>query len=128
MHKHVTAVAALHIGFSIFGLLIGLVVFFVLGTVAAFADDPDAMIVLPLVATLVGGGLILLSLPGIIGGIGLLKHKNWARILILIVSVFDILNIPLGTALAIYTFWALLQDETVRLFSPQPTTVAHPAG
>jgi hypothetical protein len=128
MHKHVTAVAALHIGFSIFGLLIGLVVFFVLGTVAAFADDPDAMVVLPLIATVVGGGMMLLSLPGIIGGIGLLKHKNWARILILIVSVFDILNIPLGTALAIYTFWALLQDETVRLFSPQPTTVTHPAG
>jgi hypothetical protein len=124
----VTAVAALHIGFSIFGLLIGLVVFFVLGTVAAFADDPDAMVVLPLIATVVGGGMMLLSLPGIIGGIGLLKHKNWARILILIVSVFDILNIPLGTALAIYTFWALLQDETVRLFSPQPAAPAHPAG
>jgi hypothetical protein len=127
MHKHVTAVAALHIGFSIFGLLIGLVVFFVLGTVAAFADDPDAMVVLPLIATVVGGGMMLLSLPGIIGGIGLLKHKNWARILILIVSVFDILNIPLGTALAVYTFWVLLQDETVRLFTPQGTAVT-PAG
>jgi len=124
MQKHVTAVAALQIGFGIFGVLIGLVIFFVLGTIAAFTDDPDAMIVLPTIATLVGGFFILLSLPAIIGGIGLLRYKNWARILILIVSVFDILNFPLGTALAIYSFWALLQDETVRLFTPQTQAVA----
>jgi hypothetical protein len=118
MQKHITAVAALHIGLSIFGLLAGLAIFFILGTVAAFTNDADAMVVLPIVATFVGGGLVLLSLPGIIGGIGLLKHRNWARILILIVSVFDIINFPLGTILAIYSFWTLLQDETVRLFSP----------
>ena len=128
MHKHVTAVAALHIGFSIFGVVIGLMIFFVLGTIAAFADDPDAMIVLPTIATLVGGGLVLLSLPGIIGGIGLLKYKNWARILILIVAVFDVLNIPLGTALAIYTFWVLVQDETARLFTQAGIEVVPPAG
>jgi hypothetical protein len=127
MRKHVTAVAALQIGFGIFGVLIGLVIFFVLGTVAAFADDPDAMVILPTVGTLVGGFFVLLSLPTIIGGIGLLKYKNWARILILIVSVFDIFNFPLGTALAIYTFWALLQDETSRLFTTeQAGVVAQP--
>lgn len=128
MQKHVTAVAALHIGFGIFGILIGLIIFFVLGTVAAFADDPDAMIVLPTLGTLVGGLFVLVSLPAVIGGIGLLSHKNWARILILIVSVFDILNFPLGTALAIYSFWALLQDDTVRLFTPQPTAAAVQGG
>ena len=128
MQKHVTAVAALHIGFSIFGVVIGLMVFFVLGTIAAFADDPEAMIVLPTIATLVGGGLVLLSLPGIIGGIALLKYKNWARILILVVSVFDMLNIPLGTALAIYTFWVLVQDETARLFINPGKEAVLPAG
>jgi len=29
----------------------------------------------------------------------------------------DLFNIPVGTALGIYTLWVLLQDETAKLFA-----------
>jgi hypothetical protein len=60
-----------------------------------------------------------LSIPGVIGGIGLLKRKPWARILVLILAVFDLLNVPIGTAVGVYTIWVLIQEETEQLFSAE---------
>ena len=117
MEKHVTAVGALQIGLSIIGLVIGLFLLFLLGGVAALADDPDAAIILPAIGVVLGGGLIVLGVAGIVGGIGVLRYRNWARIMVLVLSVFDLFNIPIGTAVAIYTFWVLVQDETARLFA-----------
>ena len=61
--------------------------------------------------------MIVVSIPGIIGGIGLLKYKNWARILVLIISAIGLLNVPFGTALGIYSIWTIVQDETIKLFN-----------
>ncbi|MGA9115225.1 MAG: hypothetical protein WB626_00445 [Bacteroidota bacterium] len=121
MQKHVTAVAALQIGLGALGVMIGLAVFFLLGMIGTFSGDSDAMVILPALGTALGGTLALLSLLAVIGGIGLLKYRNWARILILVLSVFDLFNIPIGTAVAIYSFWVLVQDETARLFTVTPS-------
>ena len=48
------------------------------------------------------------SLAGIIAGIGLLKGQNWARWLMLILGFFGLLQIPFGTILGIYTIWVML--------------------
>lgn len=37
-----------------------------------------------------GGFLILISIPGIVAGIGLLKYKSWARILAIILGVLNL--------------------------------------
>jgi len=34
---------------------------------------------------------------------------------VLIISVLDLLNIPIGTAIAVYTIWVLVQDDTAKL-------------
>lgn len=57
-----------------------------------------------------------MSLPGLIGGIGVLKRQNWARILVLILSVLQLFNVPFGTAVGIYSLWALTRAETMALF------------
>ena len=61
--------------------------------------------------------LSIFFVPGIVGGIGLLRHKQWVRYLVLILGILSLLNIPVGTALGIYTLWVLLQDETAKLFA-----------
>jgi hypothetical protein len=68
--------------------------------------------------------LLVISLPGLIAGIGLLQFKPWARILAIIVSALDLIHIPLGTALGIYGFWVLLSRETEMLFSGASAQVA----
>ena len=118
MEKHVTLVAALNIGFGILGILIAMFVLIGMILVSIYVDDYDVRRILPIVGTAVCVFLIITSIPEIIGGIGLLKRRPWARILILIVACMDLLWIPLGTIFGIYEFWVLLQNETTDLFKP----------
>jgi len=121
MEKHVTVVGALHIGLGALGILAAFIV--LVATIApgvfVFSIEREEL-PLAILAT-VGCGvallLIVLFVPAMIGGIGLLKFKPWARYLVLILAVFDLFNIPVGTAVGIYTFWVLMQDETARLFA-----------
>ncbi len=61
-------------------------------------------------------GMFVISAPGILGGIGLLKRKYWAKILVLVLGVILLLHFPFGTALGIYTIWLLTRKETAPLF------------
>ena len=120
MEKHLTAVAALQVGLSILGVLLGIFVFVLLTGIGVIAQEKEALFILSTIGTGVGLFLLIISVPGIIGGIGLFKRKEWARILVLILSAIDLLNIPIGTALGIYSIWVLAQKETVQLFRQQP--------
>ena len=122
MQKHLTVVAALQVGFSIFGIIAALLLYGILMSVAGFVDEEEGVYVLSLVARWGSIFLLIISIPGLIGGIGLFLKQIWARYLILIVSVFDLLNIPIGTAIAVYSIWVLVQDETVKLFNQQDST------
>ena len=120
MEKHLTAVAALQVGLSILGGLIGIFVFALLTGIGVIAQEKEALFILSTIGIGVGVFLLVISVPGIIGGIGLFKRKEWARILVLIISAIDLLNIPFGTALGIYSIWVLVQEETIKLFRLQP--------
>jgi hypothetical protein len=120
MERHLTAVAALHVGLSIVGGLIGIFVFALLTGIGAITQEREAFFILSTIGTSVGVFLLILSVPGIIGGIGLFNRKEWGRILVLILSAIDLLNIPFGTALGIYSIWVLVQEDTIRLFRLHP--------
>jgi hypothetical protein len=120
MKKHVTVVAALHIGFGILGLIAALAVFFALHFARGFVtgDDVGNMVL----------GFLSVSLPlligfmstlGLVGGIGLLSYQSWARYLVIVVAALGCLNIPIGTLKGVYSLWVLLQDETIKLFPPK---------
>ena len=122
MHKHVTILAALYIGFSIALGAAGAFLVVALPAIGMAVHDPEALAVLSTVGVLVGSFLVLLAIPGIVGGIGLLKRWSWARIFVLILGAIHILNVPLGTLLGGYTIWVLVQDETERLFERPAAT------
>jgi hypothetical protein len=125
MEKHLNVVAALQIGFGIFWIVAGGILLFILSLVGGFVDDKDARFILPLIGQIIAGFLFLISIPGVIAGIGLVKRKEWGRILTLILSVIGLMNFPVGTAVGIYSIWALVQDETISLFRPAPTEHLH---
>ena len=122
MEKHLNVVAALQIGFSVLWIVIGIVILFVLSMIGGFVDDKDANFVLPLIGQIVAAFLFLISVPGVIAGIGLLKRKEWGRILTLVLSVIGLMNVPIGTAVGVYCIWVLVQEETIALFKPVPTS------
>jgi riboflavin transporter FmnP len=119
MEKHLTAVAALQVGLSILGVLLGIFVFVLLTGIGVIAQEKEALFILSTIGTGVGLFLLIISVPGIIGGIGLFKRKEWARILVVILSAINLLNIPFGTALGIYSIWVLVQEDSIRLFRQQ---------
>ena len=118
--KHITLVAVFHIVYHALGLLVGLVIFSVLALIGRLTDDPVAATILAWIGTFIGTFFIVLSVPGVIGGFWLLRRREWARILTLIVAALGLIDIPLGTALGVYTFWVLIQDEAVDEFRKRP--------
>ncbi|HZL11817.1 MAG TPA: hypothetical protein VFC65_17685 [Prolixibacteraceae bacterium] len=121
MEKHINIVAALQIGLSIFNLLIAFLIFTVLKLVGGFVDDANGATILSLIADILAIVFIIISVPGILAGMGLYKRKEWARILTLVLSVIGIFNFPFGTAIGIYSIWALIQPEVVSSFGDSPS-------
>jgi hypothetical protein len=80
------------------------------------SDVPlELLEILPFLLAGVAVAMTVCSLPGLIAGVGYLRHREWARITLLVVSFFYLVKIPLGTLLGGYSIWVLLQDETVAL-------------
>jgi len=115
MEKHLTLLGVFHIIYHSLSILVGLGIFALMSTIGCITGDPVAMRILTTIGGIVGTILIVLGVPGVVAGIWLLKRQSWARILAFIVGAFDILDIPLGTALGIYTYWVLLDDDTEAL-------------
>ncbi len=117
MEKHVLIVGAIHIGSSLLGLFIASIIFAAVVGGGHLSGDPDAIRITSFVGPIIAFFVAGFSVPGLIGGIWLIKRRNWARILILILSIMGLLNIPIGTAVGIYSLWALLKKETAELFA-----------
>jgi hypothetical protein len=64
--------------------------------------------------------MLVLAIPSIIAGMGILKYKPWCRALSMVVSVLQLANIPIGTIIALYAFWVLMSPESEPLFSNPP--------
>lgn len=123
MLTHVKVMAALFIAFGALFVIGAFVVLLVFGAGAAsvgMSGEPDAQMALPIIG-LAGTGLaiflLLMGVPGVITGIGLLKLKPWARIVGIVLCAINLINVPFGTLLGAYGLWVLLNSETERLFA-----------
>jgi hypothetical protein len=126
MDTHVKVLAVLQIALGALCLLGALVLTLVFiggfGAVS-ISDDPDAAVALPFIG-IAGVALVtfllVLSLPGIITGIGLLRLRPWARVIGIVLSILGLMAIPLGTVVGVYGLWVLFSKDTERLFAVQP--------
>ena len=126
MRDHVRILGYLHIVFGALGLLGALIVLLIFGGAAGLVGytnphDPEAwhiaIPVIGIVGTAIVSLIVLLSVPGLIAGLGLLKFRPWARTLTIVLSVINLIHVPIGTAIGVYGLWVLLKPETERLFS-----------
>lgn len=125
METHVKVVAVLNLVLGGLGLLGALVVLVLFGGAAGLVRSqegiqPEAGLAAGIVG-LIGGAIFLvvlvISLPCLIGGWGLLERREWARILVIVLSAFNLLNIPIGTLIGAYSLWVLLARDTQPLFT-----------
>ncbi|MHC4643447.1 MAG: serine/threonine-protein kinase [Planctomycetota bacterium] len=113
--EHLGFVAVLRIVWGTLGLLLGAAIVAIMVGPAIFENDPKAIKILSAFALLPAGFIWLTSILDVIAGIGLLKRRNWARILGIIGGILDLLAIPVGTAIGIYTIWILTKKEIINL-------------
>jgi hypothetical protein len=107
----IKVLAWIHIVLSGALLLLGLVLCV---SVALSADKYSRApeMILPMVATL----SLFVLIPGIVGGVGLLFLQSWARVLIIVLSVMELLFVPIGTVLGGFGLWVLLGHDAQRVF------------
>ena len=113
--KHLTIFSILLITFDSILFLVGIGFIKGFTLIGRFVQDDTANLVLSSVGTFVGSILLVISIPAIIAGVGLVYRKAWSRILALIICVIKLFNLPFGTALGVYGIWVLMQDETIEL-------------
>jgi hypothetical protein len=126
MKDHVKILGVLHIVMGALGALtaLGFLVVFggiasMIGLSAATGGDPDAAVAAPILGTIgvaISFFILLLSVPGIVTGWGLMKFKPWARLLGMIISALQLFAVPIGTAIGVYGLWVLLNNQTEALF------------
>ena len=127
LHTHVQILGWLRIiGAGLMAAIgLGLLLFLAGIGMFAAADSGEAapFWVLSMVALCSGGLMVVLALPSLLAGIGLLRRKEWGRILALIVAVFDLFNFPIGTLIAAYSFYVLLQNSATPYFAGTTTSL-----
>ncbi len=122
MRTHITILGWLHIILNGIHLLVGLLILLGLSGVGFLGALGGVLHALPILGS-VGAFIFLLFatvyLPGMIVGWGLLQYAPWARIVGIIVSIFDLLqfsySLPM-VALGVYGLIVLFNPETVALF------------
>src|SRR4051812_5658748 len=105
MASHVRIVAILHIILGALTVLGGLVVLMAFGGIAGListSGDHDAIRAAPFITGIGGlifGVLMVIGIPGIICGIGMLEFRSWGRTVGIVISALDLIHFPFGTAL-----------------------------
>jgi len=106
--------------YFVYGGIHGLSLVAVLLLVFVAMATPAADLISPRLAAI--GIVVFLVLLLIVGlfpmlvGYGFLKQKSWVKPLALTLAIISLVNIPIGTALGIYTFKFFKSEGGVRLY------------
>lgn len=80
---------------------------------------PDVPSFVPHLISLFGIIFLGVGLLGVAIGWGLLTWQPWARTAAIVFGCISLLELPFGTALGIYTLWALLPEQSRREYHAQ---------
>ena len=118
MQQHITILGWLYIIFGALGAMLGVLILLgagIAGVVAGVEGEAGAGLLAGGLGFVLAVVFLVLSLPNIIAGWGLLKGKSWSRMLAIVLGALSLLSIPIGTLLGIYTIWALTKPESQSL-------------
>lgn len=109
---HVRLLGILWLAISAFRLLPGLFLIAMMrGPRMAFLP-PDVPFFVHGILHFVGWAFIFFGGIGLLAGWGLLERQPWARTLTIVLGCLNLVDMPIGTALGVYTLWALLPSRS----------------
>ena len=126
MNSHVAFVGVLFIVWGLLTALVGLSTLMLgIGAVAllstaARGGSQVAAGVTAVAFTTLAIIAIVWGIAHVLVGIPLRQRKSWARVVALLLGAVDLLLLPYGTALGLYTLWVLLNEKGRALFVVAP--------
>jgi hypothetical protein len=128
MRVHLDVLGWLHALWGIFGLLTGLALLLIaLGAVLSVADlGDDTRSIVPTVILLLAAGVTLgaIGVVMMVVGRALRLRRPGGRRAALAMALPNLLLLPFGTALGLYTYWTLVNDDARRAFG-RPARASH---
>jgi len=126
MTRHVDLLAVLYRIWGALALVAGLAILILaLGALAIITSADRAALGPDFAAGLTAAAFFLFATGALVWGAihvltgnALRRHRPWSRLVCMALAVLNLFFLPFGTALAVYTFWTLLTNETRRLFDP----------
>ncbi|MGE5340039.1 MAG: PspC domain-containing protein [Candidatus Omnitrophota bacterium] len=116
MAEHVKIIGILYLVLSSLGIIFAVLLFGFLSSIGYLTGNPGANAIIRLIALASSVFFVVISIPGFFAGLGLMKRESWGRMLALILGFINLINFPLGTALGIYSIWALTNSATIAWF------------
>jgi hypothetical protein len=118
VRDHVRLVGILWMAYSALHVVAGVAV--IVGAQVIFGHvihipngpPPGVSVWLRPLLTLIGWLILAKSAAGFFTGWGLLRREQWARTFALVMGFVALLNVPVGTALGVYTLWVLLPAQS----------------
>jgi hypothetical protein len=113
VHDHLNLLAIFWFAISAFNAIVAVVLYILANTLLASGGSANAPVflrpLLSVVAIIILGG----SALGFSAGWGLMHREPWARTLTVVLAFLVLfINIPVGTAVGVYTMWVLLPSES----------------
>ena len=127
MRLHIDLLGTLHLVWGALGVITGLSLgILAIGTRAALVGGAFGMGERAAVVLLaaVGGALLLGGVANALAGWAVRRRSSRGRFAALILAVPNIVLVPFGTGLGVYTFWVLLNNDARRVFGRPPREAA----
>jgi hypothetical protein len=113
---HLAVVGWLQIVNGLLGIIVGAFMATLILGVGMVTEDAVALHIMAVTAAALGGLMLVLSVPGIVAGVGLLRRATWSRVMALVLSAFELVLFPIGTVLGAYTVFVLSQQAAIDAF------------
>jgi hypothetical protein len=111
-NRHKSILGVLFVVFSSLNIVFALFASFLFEVfLPTFVDEPDALLVFRLINSAVWVIAIVLTAPGLVCGIGLLKHKDWALTLAFVLGIIALPAFPVWTFVGIYAIVIFLLSQ-----------------
>lgn len=111
MHKEIELLGALHIAISILYTLVFSAIYAVLFIKGFFSGEENSANIQLVIFAVVGAFLLFFAISGVIAALGIIRSRSWAQMMILILGCLNLICVPLGTALGVYTIWIFMHSE-----------------
>jgi uncharacterized membrane protein len=111
VEQHLKLLGVLWIAYAVFHALGGVVLLIVAHTIFGPNSGREHAAFLYPLLSVIAVFVLVKSVGCVAAAVGLIERQGWGRTLSLLMACISLINIPLGTALGVYTLWVLMSDH-----------------